>query len=82
MLKAGTDAHSAGLAGLAIANCLDIAMMANWVLRQLSETEVAMNRYIHSKRHLCQLLQNCIAKQPAAQMSHTAGECMHVVMVM
>ena len=35
---------SPGLVGLAIANTLDLAAMANWVLRQLSETEVAMNR--------------------------------------
>ncbi|KAK9813623.1 hypothetical protein WJX73_000516 [Symbiochloris irregularis] len=35
--------RSAGLAGLAITSTLDLAMMANWVLRQLSETEVAMN---------------------------------------
>lgn len=39
---------SAGLAGLAIANSLDIALMANWVLRQLSETEIAMNRWIYT----------------------------------
>ena len=47
---------SAGLVGLAITSTLNLSNLAQWAVRQLSDTEVAMNRHAPALDHVASKL--------------------------